>query len=246
MLILNSAADTMNLNSEVPEVEEDEMDISSRDNEIRQYFLGGQIYMAAGSFSAYHGFRSAVRAHKEEGKFKFLTHEEKVDDILRAPFEFDFLSRKTTYIPLLIASGFMVLSSSSYSQIFKGNSFNFSDAFYGSAYSYLAGTHEEAMYRGWLMPVFMESWDSPFWSNATTSALFAAAHISDDNPVPWPQLLMGWYLGWMTQRNQWSLKEAVFLHTWWDVVIITGSYFIEARQDKERAVLRLPVMTLSF
>ncbi len=62
----------------------------------------------------------------------------------------------------------MVASDGMSMQNFQG-----SDAFYSGAYSYNAGVGEEAMFRGWLMPVFHQKFDSPFWANATTSVLFA-------------------------------------------------------------------------
>lgn len=49
------------------------------------------------------------------------------------------------------------------------------------------------------------------------SLLFAAAHLNT-NPQPLPQLLLGYHLGYVAQKNSWRLAEAVFIHVWWDVL----------------------------
>ncbi len=224
-----------------------EDDIFSRNSHVRQFLLGSQIYMAAGSFSAYHSFRSAVRSRQAQGQFAFLAEEETVDELLLAPFRFGYLRRSTTWIPLVVAGGLVALNFSDYPQLFSGNGFGPSDVFYGGAYSYLAGTHEEALFRGWMMPVLMQSWNSPFWSNTVTSAAFALAHLGSVGlDVPWPQFIAGWYLGYLTQKNNWTLGESVFVHTWWDVIVITAAFAIEARDKSREVKVNLPLLNFSY
>ncbi len=223
-----------------------EIEISDRDNEVRQYLLGVQLYSAAGSLSAYHSFRSAVRTRQAQGQFAFLSQEESVDEILKSPFRFSYLRRPTTYYPLLLGTAAVGVIWAGHKSLFTRNQFNFADAFYSGSFSYLAGTHEEALFRGWMMPVLMESWKSPLWSNTATAAVFAAAHYSQSNKVPVFQFVAGWYLGYLTQKNNWTLSEAIFVHTWWDVIIFSGLYFVEARARPESAILNLPPITFSF
>src|SRR5205823_1500285 len=98
-----------------------------------------------------------------------------------------------------------------------------SDGLFATGVSYNAGTGEEALFRGYLMMNLQQSWDSELWSNAATASVFSAAHISKDNPYPWPQLLLGFYLGWVAQHNDWTLSEGVFIHAWWDVLAISAT-----------------------
>jgi membrane protease YdiL (CAAX protease family) len=222
---------------EIDKIEEDGFSDSENDN-FRQLQYGAQIYSAAASYSAYASFQSSVKYRKEKlGEYKFIHKQETVDEILLAPFEFSFLKRKTTWIPMAIIGGLVALSDGMSMGNFQG-----ADAFYSAGYSYNAGTHEEAMFRGWLMPMFHQNFDSPFWANATTSVLFAAAH--GFNPAPLPQLAMGYYLGWLTQKNKYSIKEAVFIHVWWDVVAIAATYM--DNQDDNDEMLYVPLYFSTF
>jgi membrane protease YdiL (CAAX protease family) len=210
------------------------------DNEsdrFRQYALGGQIYQVAGGLSAYASFQSSVKYRKEKGEYAFIEKQESVDELLLAPFDFSYLKRPTTYWPLGGLLGLMILARESNLSKFSG-----SDAFYTGAYSYNAGTHEEAMFRGWLQPVLHENFNSPFWGNFTTSLIFAAAHGT--NPTPWPQFMMGYYLGWLTQQNNYSLKEAIFIHVWWDVLAIGATYMDS--DSKNDGMLYIPLYGASF
>ena len=215
---------------------------STRDDRDRTELLGSQIFMSAGSFSAYTSFRSAVRSRKPHGEFGFLTKEETAGDLMLAPFDLTLLKRPTTYVPLGLLA--VLIATESGNDLFRNNSFNWKDAAFGSGFSYLAGTNEEALFRGWMMPAYMESWGSPFWSNTATALIFSLAHVSEDNPVPWPQFALGWYFGYLTQKNDWTLKEAIFVHAWWDVLAFTSVYLTESKNDK--AAIYLPLLSLTF
>lgn len=207
-------------------------------DKYRQYSLGAQIFSAAGSFSAYASFQSSVKYRKEKlGEYKFIKKQDSVDEILLAPFDFSFLKRKTTWIPLALIAG-MVAAGDGASM---GN-FSNSDAFYSGAFSYNAGTNEEAMFRGWLLPMFHQKFNSAFWANATTSVLFAAAH--GFSPPPLPQLAMGYYLGYLTQKNSYSVKESVFVHVWWDVFAIASSYMDGDNNNDQ--MLYVPIYLAGF
>ena len=80
------------------------------------------------------------------------------------------------------------------------------DVLFASAISYNAGVGEEALFRGWMYPMFMEAFGHDLWANVASSAIFAAAHISSENPVPWPQFLAGYYFSWLVKKNGWSMQ----------------------------------------
>ena len=215
---------------------------STREDRDRTELLGAQIFMASGSFSAYTSFRSAVRSRKPNGEFTFLTKEETAGDLMLAPFDLTLLKKPTTYIPLGILA--VLVATESGNDVFRNNSYNWKDAAFGSGFSYLAGTNEEALFRGWMMPAYMESWGSPFWSNTATALVFSLAHVSEENPVPWPQFALGWYLGYLSQQNDWTLKESIFVHAWWDVLAFTSVYLTESKNDK--AAIYLPLLSFAF
>ncbi len=231
----------------IPDDGTDPNDPSGRNDYARGAILGNQIYMAAGSFSAYSSFRSAVKSRKASGDFDFLPEEETVDDLLVAPFHFQYLERPTTYWPVLIALSTAVAEIAGNGNAFANNSFRGADIGYASGFSYLAGTNEEALFRGWIMPVLMEEWDSPFWSNFATTTMFALAHLSSENQLPLPQFVLGGYLGYLTQRNHWTISESVFIHAWWDALVFTGTYLYNSRTDiKTTSMVYLPILSLTY
>ena len=93
------------------------------------------------------------------------------------------------------------------------------------------------------MPVWMHYVESEILSNLFTSVIFAAAHISSQNPVPWPQFLVGFYLGQVAQWRDWTIAESIFIHTWYDVIAIAALYGL---RDQAQLVVQLPPVVLRF
>ncbi|MGE4133956.1 MAG: lysostaphin resistance A-like protein [Bdellovibrionales bacterium] len=211
-------------------------EVDEQDGPYRQYTYGLQLYMFAGEISAYHSFRTAAASRRSVGQYTFLPVEENPKDLLLAPFEVEHLLRPTTYIPFLILLGVGI------SELHSGASLNIDDVAFTGGVSYNAGVGEEAFFRGYMMPLFRERWDSPFWANFTSSVFFGAAHYSESNRFPVAQALIGYYLGWMTQRNDWSLRQSIFWHTWWDVIAIG----LQVADKNARAVRPIPLFTVAF
>jgi membrane protease YdiL (CAAX protease family) len=217
----------------------------------RKVVLGQLLYQGAGGLSAYHSFRTAVKTRQPYGEYDFLKYDETPLDIIASPLHFGYLARPTTFIPLAVIAGLSLWQLHSETpEDMERTSFTQADAFFSTAYSYNAGTHEEAIFRGWLMPFMYESWGSPFWSNAAQSVLFSAAHLNT-NSFPLPQLLLGYHLGYTTQRNDWRIGESVFIHAWWDVIAFVTQYHYREKADKDkknliRPVLWLPPFELAF
>ncbi len=205
----------------------------------RQYQYGSQLFLFSGSLSAYHSFRTSVTTQQERGKFEFLKNTEDVGKLLMSPFDFSLLKRKTVYFPLggLFVLGIWHFSTDSSS---GDQTLSMSDLFYSPAISYNAGVGEEALFRGWMMPQFRQWTGDDQWSNLLTSTLFSLAHIQGEYRFPLSQFLMGYYLGFLTQKNEWTLKESIFLHTWWDVIAFTISY-LDYSSNENKARLFLPI-----
>ncbi len=215
-------------------------DYNHYDDLQHQYAYGAQLYMLAGELSAYHSFRTAMKSRQSSGQFEFLKAQEDVDDLLLAPFAFSEALKPTTFIPLAIVAALAVINHNSGSH--TPGDFTLGDAAFTVGTSYNAGVGEEALFRGYMMPMFRQGVGSDFWSNASTSVIFGAAHLSSSNKAPVIQTLIGFYLGWLSQRNDWSLRQSVFLHAWWDVVAIGASM----ASQKNDAYIPLPALTIPF
>ena len=209
--------------------------------------LGGLLSRGAGRLSAYHSFRTAVRSQRGYGNFTFLTVEERLEDLLLARFKFSYLARPATWIPLALA--FPVLAVAVRGQEFLPT---FSGTLVSGLVSYHAGPTEEAMFRGWILPTVGHWTDSNLAATLVDSSLFALAHVNERNKLPVPQLIGGLYLGWLTQNNQCSISEGIFVHAWWDVIVMGGlmAFANSIRQPSLKAdslpTLWLPPCQYSF
>ncbi len=213
--------------------------INETEERKRFVVLGSLMQLHSGFLSSYHSFRSAVRSRGDE--FDFLKVEETPLQLLAAPFKFTFLRRRTTAIPLMLPLLVLSLAETTIGDEF---SLTGSELFLAGAFSMHAGVAEEAAFRGWLMPLLYHSTDSKFWSNTLTAAIFAAGHIPSAK-IPIGQFLTGWYWGWLTQRNQWSLSESIFIHFWWDALLLITAFAI----NEDLAVgngIRINLLQLHF
>jgi hypothetical protein len=202
--------------------------------------LGTQIYFTAGALSLYHSFRTAVYTRRPYKEFDFLQIDERPTDLLFSPFHSRYLERLTTWIPLLTAAGIFFLVD------FEptggdGGSVSFSDLSYASGIGLTTGVAEEAVFRGWVLPVAMHYTQSKPGAILISSAAFSLAHgLRFRHFVT--SMLFGLYAGWLTQHNDWAIGEAIFIHSWWDVMAFLADY----ANHREHAVLRLPVLHLQF
>jgi membrane protease YdiL (CAAX protease family) len=218
--------------------------IDARDETVRKYMLGQLLSQGASGFSVWHSFRSAVSSRQRHGQYAFLAKEETPLDLLAAPLHFEYLARATTYVPLAVGAGLAaIILNSEPQERYEKAAFRSSDAFFTTAYSLNAGTHEEAFFRGYLMPVMSEYWGSPFLANLLQSSVFALAHMSS-NPRPLPQFFLGLHLGSVSQRRDWTLSEAVFIHTWWDIIAFGVAYHYKRQEPEGLASVVLPVLWL--
>ncbi|MAF91092.1 MAG: CPBP family intramembrane glutamic endopeptidase [Bdellovibrionota bacterium] len=219
------------------------------DENMQRRVIGSKTYDFAGSLSAYQSFRSRIKAYDNTGDFAFIedSGNDEVGDIMLAPFDFSHIKKKTTWIPMLVILGlgsqFLASSEDTQDQSNDNNRpiGDASSLFSGSLLSYQAGVGEEALFRGFLQPYLRYKTKSNLYANISTSIIFGALHYSSDNPFPIAQAAMGYYLGWLTQRNGWSIRESAFIHTWWDVVAIN----INIRK-KDSSAIYLPALNLIF
>jgi membrane protease YdiL (CAAX protease family) len=220
--------------------------ITTQDNRSRMRLLGAQLQFVAGEMSAYHSFRTAVRSRQNQGEFLFLKHEESPVDLALAPFQFGkYISRPTTYVglPAMLAMGLIVekIKNSSSWVSDQWHWPSASDYAFAGAFSVNAGVGEEALFRGWLMPLSMHYTDSEWVSNAITSVVFGAVHYSSENKFPISQTIGGYYLGYVAQKNEWQLGESIFIHTWFDVAAFLLTYATTEKDQPKPAFLFSPI-----
>ena len=165
----------------------------SEDWTIRRVMLGAAAGQGSGFLSAYSAFRSSVpRFQQEDGKYQFLTGHESIGDMALSPLRFDHLGQLSAAVPLGLLAGTLTYLTLDYRSSHEGSDWTFSaddPAFFGPL-AYNAGLTEEALFRGWLLPAAYQYMGRIWWlANGSQALLFAAAHYSAANPVPWPQLL---------------------------------------------------------
>ncbi len=204
---------------------------------------GMSLAFTTGALSAWDSFHAAVPALQAQGKYKFLTRRESVRDLLSAPFDTRFLSRWTTWVDLAqtVAIGALILSDrksgESYMQ-FRGH-----DAAYSVSASLNAAISEEALFRGWMLPALHQQTGQRFWiANGLQAGVFGAAHLPD---AGWyAAAIGGWaaWEGWIVKRNQWSVRESIFHHFWYDAVVLTAVMLTE--KNNTRMTVSFP--TISF
>jgi membrane protease YdiL (CAAX protease family) len=213
----------------------------------RKYLLGTQTYQALGGLSLYHTFRSAVWQRQKYGEYGFLGSGESPIDLIKAPFRFEFLQRSSTYIPLGVAAlaSYYIANHPMDGHVKKFLSRE--DPWFAGAFSYNAGVHEEAVFRGWLMPLLHQAGMSKTSSNLTQAGTFALAHLGSTS-LPLPQFLLGLHFGQTAMNNHWSISESIFIHTWWDVMVLLATFHTKEREPaaNRRASLYLPPLQLFF
>jgi len=203
------------------------IDIYGRNDTNRTQMLGLQMYFMAGALSAYHSFRTAVRTNQPSGLYVFISQEESIGTLLSSPLHFKYLTRPTTFMPLLLGTAALALAALAHGA--DGDraepvQYGAADGTFSAALGYGAGVSEEAVFHGWLMPVVMQVSGSPFLSNAITAGLSAAIHVPTRKGFPWQQLALSLYLGWLTQKRDWTIGESIFVHTWWDILAFSSVY----------------------
>ena len=202
----------------------------------------GDVAMSASFLSGWDAFHRAVPGMQRQGKYRFLPQKrERIGHLLLAPFDPRFLKRWTTWVDLgqTVAITALVLSERKggveYTQ-FRGN-----DAAYVGSGSMNAAVAEEAFFRGYLLPMLTQATGERFWiANGIQATTFGAAHLPD---ASWGALVIGsWALweGWIVKRNDWSIRESIFHHFWYDVAVFSASMLVEERKPGTTAKLSFP------
>jgi membrane protease YdiL (CAAX protease family) len=196
----------------------------------RQSFIGLLLAQGSGEVSAYDAFHSALPALQHEGKYRFATHHASTTALLSAPFDRAFLKRWTTWIQLAYTG---VLASVIVNQRKPGvayERYELGDAAFGTGLAFGAGVGEEALFRGWLLPLLHQNTGGRFWlANGIQATVFGGLHTPQAGG--YAALIGGWALweGWLTRRHDWNIRESIFHHFWYDAIIFAAELLAEER-----------------
>jgi membrane protease YdiL (CAAX protease family) len=215
--------------------------VADDNTRVEIYSLGIDAFQISGALSLFHSFRSAAKSHQAQGEYMFLQEDETPKQLMLAPLQFSNLKNWTSFLPLGLAATLMgvVIAQNSHSDIYA------SDVFFSTAHSYTAGTSEEMVFRGWLLPMFYEKFDNFFLANLSSSLLFAAAHLPSVK-IPWPQFLLGFHFAYTSHLRNWTLSESIFIHTWWDVCVFIALSAASSAGRYHGPTPRIPLVQAVF
>jgi membrane protease YdiL (CAAX protease family) len=211
-------------------------------DQLAEQALG--VAVAAGFVSAWDAFHRAVPALQRRGRYEFLTRRERPRDLLTAPFDPRFLRRWTTWVDLAQTGVVTALILSDRRPGGRYRALRAQDAAYATALAANAAAGEEAAFRGWLLPLAYEHTGRRFWlANGVQAGVFGAAHLPD---AGWGAAYIGaWaaWEGWIVRRNQWSVRESVFHHFWYNAAVVSATFLTTGRDTPAR---RIAFPTLAF
>jgi membrane protease YdiL (CAAX protease family) len=197
------------------------------------------LHLAVSSqfLSAWDAFHRPMPALQGAGKYEFLGEPEDLGDLLTAPLDYRFLGRWTTWVGVGFTGGVLAWVLAEDHDSGGGPPFRPRDAAFAASLSLNAAVGEEALFRGWLLPMLTQKTGGRFWlANGIQAALFGLAHPQADE-FAFVIAADAFYFGWMTRRNDWSIREGVFQHFWYDAALVTAALLA----DDSRRVTLLPV-----
>jgi membrane protease YdiL (CAAX protease family) len=217
----------------------------SRDGSDQLAIYGAQLAQDAGFLSAYDSFHRSLGDLRKAGRYAFLTDHEPTLRLLGAPAAVGFLKRGTTLIPLAAVAAAGAVALADRPESGRQPPLRAREALYTLGISFNAGVTEEAVFRGYLLPMLTQSWGSRFHlANTTQALLFGSAHYSKENGMSAVigASAFGLYAGWLTRRNAWSVREAAFIHFWWDVIALPVALLTQ-EESARRIRVRFPAVS---
>lgn len=211
--------------------------------------LHARLWLNTHFFSAFDAYRTR-RMQLGNAGYRTRVPEQGLSELALAPFRPEYLTRPTTFLPLLIPlyslshpsqDGWVTVSDDS---IGRREMAGMNMVQYGSV-----AVGEETFFRGVVNTDLSERW-GPWWGLVASSILFGAAHSGAAGTADYGAATgYGAYLGWLQQRNDYQLGEVVALHFWWDFLI--GLNYLmrpDERGDEDRPIdtRRFQLMSVGF
>ena len=209
----------------------------------QQSLAGLELATAAGFLSAYDAFHRQVPSFQLDGKYAFLTAHEPLGRVMLAPFDPSMLKRWTTWIDLAhtaIITTVLVATETKPGKRYLP--FRAHDGALAGTLSYGAGTGEEGAFRGWLYPMLYQHLGKRWvLADGIQAAIFGSLHVPQAGAFAADITVWGFYEGWLTRRNGWSVRESAFQHFWYDAIIFTATFLTQGS-----ATIRVTVPGVRF
>ena len=168
-------------------------------------------------YSAYGAYRDGRAAIGNKG-YKTPVPPDSLMDLAIAPFNPAHLSRPTTILPLMIPLLVAASSASSTQLVYQpDDTITRNEMRYGFAFM-MEGVAigEEAFFRGFLNNSFSSSLGET-WGLVLSSVIFGLAHGGDPGQATsLSATLFGGYIGYLQQKNDYSIAQGVAIHFWWN------------------------------
>lgn len=162
------------------------------------------------SFAAYRDARQ-----NDNSAYSTPAPSETFQELAIAPFHPNILSRPGTFIPLLLFAAFMNHTDDIYT-IQRSEDISEDEVLGNRVISsgMMDGISEECFFRGFLNNEFSDELGNT-WGLVASSSVFALAHGGAGNQATAVEAgLIGGYLGWIQQQNQFRIDQSVALHFW--------------------------------
>jgi membrane protease YdiL (CAAX protease family) len=226
--------------------EAEQLYLFNRDSLAIDAMLGLQITNKG--IGVYNSFRDAVDLQADSGEFSFLDPRESTQELLLSPFQFGHLQQPTTWGYILlqgVTSALTVHDRLKKPDEFERSQINGYQFATGFASHYGAGVGEETIFRGWMMPLLQAKTGRDWAANSLQALIFGAMHSDNFGG----HALYGLYSGWMVQRQRGRLSEAIFAHTWGNMIGQVTSYMAVYRMNPKAAQalpIWLPELSIMF
>lgn len=167
-------------------------------------------------YSSFGAYRDARR--RNNTGYRTPVPGESLADLARAPFTPAYLTRPTTFIPLVLQAWAAFGSKDGYA-IYRAPDVSAGDLhLFNVTANEMTAVGEEAFFRGFLNNEFSNRWGNAIGLGAS-SAVFGLAHTGQGQTAQaWQAALAGLYFGWVHQRNAFEVGEGVALHYWLNVL----------------------------
>lgn len=219
---------------------EDRLDQDERLIRTNRTTFSADLYATAGSnlafYSAFGAYRDA-RLQRGNRGYSTPAPTESLAELALAPFNWDYLKRFTTYVPVLISAYVASLPADRERWLIsREDSLGRDEMALGFAAQHeMVAVGEESLFRGVLNNSLSSSLGNT-WGLVSSSALFGLAHDgTGGRATPFAAAAFGAYTGYLHQRNGFRIGEGVALHFWWNFLISLG--MLQDREPEEETTL---------
>lgn len=179
--------------------------------------------LAATDLAFYSSYAAYRDARQSAGNADYATPppRETLEELSLAPFRLEYLTRPTTFVPLLLVGAQLANlergdEDDGFYEIRYADDVNEAEInlFFTAGIGYGPGVTEEAFFRGFLNNHFSHRFGR--WGGlALSSGIFALGHLGRGNQANALEAgLFGAYVGWLQQRNNYAIGEGVAIHFW--------------------------------